>query len=168
MKRLAMESPLGALTLVEADGRLVALEWGRTPDSDATTPLLARAKAAVEAYFAGSRQRFDLPLGLEGSAFQKKAWAAMAAIPWGEVRTYGDLAARIGSSARAMGAACRTNPLPIVIPCHRVVGAGGALTRYSGGDGLSTKQALLALEGALGRIDMPARTTNASRGEFVR
>ena len=153
MTHLSMDSPLGPLTLIEHNGRLVAIDWERAP-KDELSPLLIRARAAMQAYFAGKREPFDLPLGLEGSDFQKKAWAAIANIPWGEVRTYGEVAARIGSSARAMGAACRTNPLPIIIPCHRVVGANGALTGYSGGEGLSTKQALLALEGPLEQSDL--------------
>lgn len=148
MNHLAIESPFGPLTLFEAGDRLVAIEWGSTP-ADGATRLLARAKAQLEAYFARRLRRFDLPLGPEGSAFQKKAWAAIAAVPWGEVRTYGEIAARLGSSPRAVGAACRTNPLPIVVPCHRIVGAKGALTGYTGGDGIATKRKLLALEGVL-------------------
>ena len=148
MNHLAMESPLGPLTLFAADDRLVSIEWGRVP-ADGRTPLLVRAKAELEAFFAGRLRRFDLPLGPSGTVFQKKAWAAIAQVPWGEVRTYGAIALALASSPLAVGAACRTNPLPIVVPCHRVVGAGGALTGYSGGEGLATKRRLLALEGAL-------------------
>ena len=94
---------------------------------------------------------FDLPLAPEGTAFQKRVYAAMQRIPFGGMRSYGELAAELGSAARAVGGACGSNPLPIVIPCHRVVAAGGGLGGFSGGAGASTKTWLLHHEGALPR-----------------
>ena len=146
--QLSLHSPLGELTLREADGALVALDWGRGARLS-PTPLLSEAKAQLESYFDGDLRRFDLPLSPEGSDFQRAVWHAMAAIPYGEVRSYGEIARAIGSAARAVGGACAANPLPVLIPCHRVVAANGAMGGYSGGEGLATKGALLRLEGAI-------------------
>lgn len=147
MPQLSLHSPVGELTLFEHDGRIVALEWGWVEDQE-PTPVLEEARRQLEEYFSGDRQAFDLPLDpAGGTAFQGRVWAAMRAIPFGTVRTYADLAAEVGSSARAVGTACGRNPLPILIPCHRVVGAGGRLGGYSGWEGTDTKKRLLALEG---------------------
>lgn len=153
MPSLALSTPLGRLTLTEADGAIVALDWSHG-EEDAATPLLVRARDQLAAYFGGRRTAFDLPLRPEGTEFQRRVWDAMLAIPHGETRTYGDLAKDLSSSARAVGTACGRNPVPILIPCHRVVGKGGALTGYSGGGGLDTKRRLLLLEGgsAQGRL----------------
>jgi len=113
-----------------------------------SSPLVRRARVQLEAYFAGQRKRFDLPLDLSrGTAFQRAVWRACARIPYGRVRSYAGLAttARRPRAARAVGQAMRANPLPIVIPCHRVVASDGALGGY--GAGLALKQKLLALEG---------------------
>jgi len=147
MPHLSIASPLGPLTALEEDGALVALEFGRAPGGG-ETPLLAEVRRQIDAYFDGRLRRFSLPLAAAGSPFQKAVWAALTAIPYGETRTYGDIAARLGSAARAVGGACARNPIPIVIPCHRVLGATGRLTGYSGAEGIATKRALLALEGA--------------------
>lgn len=147
MPNLSLWSPLGRLTLTEADGAIVALDWSHS-EEDAATPLLSRARDQLTGYFAGRRTDFDLPLRPAGTDFQRRVWDAMLAIPYGKTRAYGDLAADLSSSARAVGTACGRNPIPILIPCHRVVGKGGALTGYSGGGGLDTKQRLLELEGA--------------------
>jgi methylated-DNA-[protein]-cysteine S-methyltransferase len=100
----------------------------------------------LQDYFDGKRLTFDLPLAPHGSAFQKRVWAALCAIPPGETRSYADIARVIGSAPRAIGGANGANPIPIIIPCHRVVAADGSLGGYSGGDGPATKQYLLDLE----------------------
>lgn len=147
MPHLTLASPLGPLTVFEDDKVIVAIEFGRAPGGE-ETPLLEEAEHQLEAYFDSRLRVFSLPLAPAGSAFQQTVWKAIAAIPYGETQTYGDLATRLGSAARAVGGACGRNPIPIVIPCHRVVGAAGRLTGYSGGEGTDTKRALLALEGA--------------------
>lgn len=152
MPHLSFNSPLGFLTLHEDAGALIALDWGRAPGGGAS-PLLAAAKAQVEAYFAGRRWSFDLPLRPPGTEFQKSVWRAMRAIPFGRTRSYGDLARDLASAPRAVGGACGKNPLPLLIPCHRVLGARGALGGYSGGDGLDTKRWLLAHEARIAKGD---------------
>jgi methylated-DNA-[protein]-cysteine S-methyltransferase len=149
-------TPLGPLSVSEEAGAIVALDWGQGRDQD-DTPLLRRACAQLQQYFDGARQVFDLPLAPNGSAFQRRVWEALRAIPAGETRSYGDLAASLGTSARAIGGANAANPIPILIPCHRVVGAGGALGGYSGGDGIPTKRFLLALEARVAASGGPAR-----------
>ena len=106
-----------------------------------------RRQRQLDAYFAGHLTRFDLPLAPSGSPFEVGVWTAMAEIPYGETRVYGELAASVGSAPRAVGRACGRNPIPIVIPCHRVLAKAG-LGGYSGSGGLATKRHLLALEGA--------------------
>ncbi|WBV43121.1 methylated-DNA--[protein]-cysteine S-methyltransferase [Pseudoroseomonas cervicalis] len=145
MPQLSFLTPLGTLTLSEEDGAIVALDWGRGRDQE-ETPLLIAARDQVQDYFDGQRTSFDLPLAPYGSAFQQKVWAALRAIPSGETRSYAELAATIGSIARAVGQANRANPIPIIIPCHRVIGAGGKLGGFSGGEGAATKRYLLDLE----------------------
>ena len=149
MPRLTIDSPLGRLCLVEADGRLTAVEWRGDVTPGQETPLLLEAKAQLDAYFAGRRTAFDLPLAPHGSPFELSVWRLMSAIPFGETRSYGELAAALAATARDVGQACGSNPLPIFIPCHRVLAAGGALGGYSGGKGTETKRQLLVLEGAL-------------------
>lgn len=114
----------------------------------AETPLLLRARVQLQDYFDGIGTDFDLPLAPIGTAFRQRVWAAMCAIPPGETRSYGDVARTLGSAARAVGQACGANPIPILIPCHRIVGAEGRMGGYSGGDGPATKRVLLALEAA--------------------
>jgi methylated-DNA-[protein]-cysteine S-methyltransferase len=140
-------SPVGRLRLVARDGALAALEWTDADLSPPTTPLLRRAAEKLERYFAGTLKVFDLPLAPEGTDHQKRVWAAMCNIPYGATGTYGALAREAKSSARAVGTACSRNPIPIVVPCHRVVAAGGRIGGYSGRGGLDTKRVLLALEG---------------------
>ncbi|MGI3776515.1 MAG: methylated-DNA--[protein]-cysteine S-methyltransferase [Janthinobacterium lividum] len=142
--QLSMQTPFGAVTLSEEDGALVALDWGWGRDQE-PTPLLRRARDQLDAYLDGTLRRFDLPLRPAGSAYQRRVWDALAEIPFGEVRTYTQLAAAAGGSARSVGQANGLNPLPVIIPCHRVVAARG-LGGYTGGEGLDTKRALLALE----------------------
>ena len=145
---VSLTSPLGFLTVFEDGGAVVAVEFGRA-GAGRGSALLNEAKRQLDAYFDGRLKRFDLPLKPAGSRFQRAVWARMRAIPYGRTRTYGALAESLGSAARAVGGACGRNPIPIVIPCHRVVGGGGWLGGYSGGDGQATKRALLRLEGAL-------------------
>jgi methylated-DNA-[protein]-cysteine S-methyltransferase len=144
---LAFTSPLGPLQLTERDGQLVSLDWNARIETDnaSATPLLMRARAALADYFAGRLTTFDLPCAPVGTPFQRRVWAEMARIPFGTTITYGELARRVGSSARAVGNACGANPLPIVLPCHRVLAASG-LGGYSGFGGADTKTWLLAHE----------------------
>lgn len=147
MPQLSFNSPFGPLTLSEEDGKIVSLDWGRGMEST-ETPVLAEARRQLDAYFDGARTTFDLPLAPPGTAFQKRVWAALQDIPFGETRSYGELAQTVGTAARAIGSACGRNPIPIIIPCHRVLTADGGLGGYSGLDGVETKHRLLALERA--------------------
>ena len=147
MPSLSIPSPIGQLTIEEEGGAIVAISWGNGALGNGS-PLLAEAVRQLAAYFAGSLTDFDLPLAPAGSPFEQRVWAAMQAIRYGQTRCYGDLAAMVGSAPRAVGGACGKNPIPIVIPCHRVLAKSG-LGGYSGEGGLETKQRLLALEGAL-------------------
>jgi methylated-DNA-[protein]-cysteine S-methyltransferase len=148
MPYLSFHSPLGMLTLSEDRGAIVSLDWGWA-DGGESTALLARAKDQLDSYFAGQLRDFDLPLAASGTDFQKRVWQAISAIPYGQVARYGDLARAVGSAPRAVGGACGRNPIPIIVPCHRVLGSNGAFGGYSGWDGLDTKRYLLGLEGAL-------------------
>lgn len=143
-----MPSPLGRLTIFEEGGAITALIWGGK-SAGKPTKLLEDAKRQLAAYFAGKRKEFDLPLLSEGSPDEQRIWALMAKIPYGETRSYGDLARDLHLDPRAVGHACGRNPLPIFLPCHRVVSADGELGGYSGNGGAETKRKLLVLEGAL-------------------
>ena len=146
MNTRTIETPIGPLTLQADEAAVTAIRFGADGAQDAS-PLLDAAEAQLREYFAGARRTFDLPLAPHGTAFQQRVWAALRAIPYGETRTYGELAAAIGSpnASRAVGMANHRNPISIVIPCHRVIGANGTLTGYAGG--LEVKRRLLALEG---------------------
>lgn len=149
MSYLAYNSPVGPLTLFEEDGRIIAVEWGWPPETDEPpAPVLEQARDQLDAYFEGKLKQFDLPLDPMGTPFQKKVWQALASIPFGATRSYGALAAELGTAPRALGGACGRNPIPILIPCHRVLAADGGLGGYSGLDGTDTKRFLLDLEGA--------------------
>lgn len=148
---LTIDSPLGALVLRSAGGALTSLDWAAGPKDEPDEVLRAAALQLAD-YFAGRRTAFDLPLRPAGSAFQQRVWAAMGEIPYARTATYGDLAHRLGTAARAVGGACGRNPLPIIIPCHRVVGGQGKPGGYSGHGGLETKGWLLAHE----RAHLPA------------
>ncbi len=147
LARLTVQSPVGPLTLTERDGHIAALDWG-DDHCDDETELLCRARHQLDAYFDGALRRFDLPLAPEGSDYQRRVWRKLADIPYGETLSYGAFAKASSTGARAAGTACATKPLPILLPCHRVVGGDGALGGYSGGDGLATKSYLLRMEGA--------------------
>ena len=145
---LSVPSPIGKLWLQEEDGALVRVSF--QPDAasqtEEETPLLGQAKQQLAEYFAGQRQAFDLPLRMQGTPFQQKVWAALRTIPYGETRSYGQIAVQVGNpkAGRAVGMANNRNPIAIIVPCHRVIGANGSLTGYAGG--LNVKQELLALE----------------------
>ena len=141
-------SPVGPLSIEEKDGALVAVRW-RKARQERPTPLLEDAVRQVRAYLARERRGFDLPLAPEGSAFEQQVWAAMQRIPYGETRSYGEIAQETGGMPQDVGSACGSNPLPIIIPCHRVLAGGGRLGGYSGKGGLETKTTLLVLEGRL-------------------
>ena len=148
MPRLSVDTPVGVLTLTEEEGAIIRVAWQAGGVDE--TPLLRRAQAQIDAYFAGTRRAFDLPLRVGGSEFQRAVCAAMLEIPHGETCTYGEIARDLDQSAQAVGRACGGNPIPVLIPCHRVMGAGGKLTGYSGQGGVETKLALLRHEGAGG------------------
>lgn len=145
-RRLTVASPLGPLTLTAEHGAVTALDWGTADDSRPGDPLLDEAAGQLDAYFTGRLQRFDLPLQPAGTAFQRRVWDLMLTIPYGQTWTYGTMARHLGSAARAVGGACGRNPIPIIIPCHRVVGGGNSPGGYSGQGGLVTKAHLLDLE----------------------
>ncbi|MHB1206834.1 MAG: methylated-DNA--[protein]-cysteine S-methyltransferase [Rhodospirillaceae bacterium] len=145
MPQLSLHSPIGDLTLSAEDEHIVALDWGWGRDQE-PTPVLQRAVAQLEDYFDGKLKTFDLPLRPDGSAFHRAVWRIMLEIPCGQVLTYGEISARLKASARAVGTACGRNPIPVIIPCHRVIGTGG-LGGYSGDGGVDTKVVLLRLEG---------------------
>jgi methylated-DNA-[protein]-cysteine S-methyltransferase len=148
MPRLSLPSPMGRLTLLEEGGVITALIWGGK-SAGKPTRLLEDAKRQLAGYFAGRRKEFDLPLAPEGSSDEQRVWALMAKIPYGETRSYGELARDLKLSPRVVGHACGRNPLPIFLPCHRVVSADGELGGYSGQGGVETKRKLLLLEGSL-------------------
>ena len=147
--RCTIESPVGPLTITAADGAITAVNFAPGGGPRPNGGVLADAARQLTEYFAGTLRAFDLPLVPQGTAFRRRVWAAMQAIPYGQTRSYGDLARDLDSAPRAVGGACGANPIPLIIPCHRVVGAGGALGGFSGGAGCDTKRQLLALEGAL-------------------
>jgi methylated-DNA-[protein]-cysteine S-methyltransferase len=146
-RRLTVETDTGPVTLMEEDGHICRVTWGGSPGGD-ETPLLQNAAQQLRAYFAGKLQLFDLPLAPQGSDFYLAVWREMLAIPYGRTRSYGDLAKATGGIARAVGTACGANPIPIFIPCHRVLAADRQLGGFSGGKGPETKAYLLRLEGA--------------------
>lgn len=173
MAETIYQSPLGPMRIREAYGHITHLDWGaavgddlpagddangqvpqqvpqRTPHADVPrgddTPLLNRAVHQLNAYFFCGLRAFDLPVAPAGTPFQQAVWQQMQAIPYGEARTYGEIARWLRSAARAVGVACGRNPIPIIIPCHRVVAAGG-LGGFSGAGGVETKHWLLELEG---------------------
>ncbi len=154
-----IDSPVGPLLLAAGQDGLHLIEFqsprhpmARLPEwREDSNAMLDATRAQLDEYFAGTRKDFDLPLAPQGTAFQKDVWRTLATIPYGETVSYAQLAQRVGkpTAMRAVGAANGRNPLPIVLPCHRVIGADGSLTGFGGG--LPTKQFLLELEGALPR-----------------
>ncbi len=149
MTCLAVPTPLGPLTIREDGGAIVELKWG--DGGYGTSDLLVQAARQVTDYFAHRRETFDLPLRVEGSDLQRRVCAAMSAIPFGHTRTYGEIADELGVPAQAIGQACGGNPIPVIIPCHRVLGA-TSLGGFSAPGGVETKVALLKHEGAAGLL----------------
>ena len=145
-QQLSLHSPVGDLTISADGGAIVAIDWGWVTEQT-ETPLLVEARRQLHDYFDGKRSDFALALAPAGTDYQRRVWQALCAIPPGSTRTYADIARAVGGSPRAVGGANGRNPIPIVIPCHRVVATGG-IGGYSGGDGLPTKRFLLALERA--------------------
>jgi len=150
-----MDSPIGELRLVERDGEVTQIEFSPFRDGDGrprgerddADPVLAETARQLTAYFAGDLTDFDLPLAPVGSDFQQRVWKELRTIGYGETASYGEIALRLGmtnAASRAVGLANGRNPIPVVIPCHRVIGANGTLTGYAGG--LDRKQRLLELE----------------------
>ena len=155
---MQMASPVGTLKLVANDTALVAVLWeNENPKrirlaeliEQVNHPILLATQKQLTEYFAGTRQQFDLPLDFEGTEFQKKVWQALLTIPFGETRSYRDIAEQVGNvkAVRAVGAANGKNPISIIAPCHRVVGANGKLVGFAGG--LDNKEILLKLESSL-------------------
>ncbi|MPZ63810.1 MAG: methylated-DNA--[protein]-cysteine S-methyltransferase [Propionibacteriales bacterium] len=146
-----MDSPVGRLRIAGDGHSVTAIDFephgepvGERDDSD---PVLVEARRQLTAYFAGEREEFDLALAPSGTPFQLKVWEALRSIPYGQTASYGDIARRLGlgpRGSRAVGTANGANPIPVVVPCHRVIGADGNLTGYGGG--LDRKQTLLSLE----------------------
>lgn len=159
-----IDSPIGRLRLVEHDGRLVAIDFSpfdeqrrvlvgggagsaADGDRDDTVPVLVETIRQLGEYFAGERTTFDVPMAAVGTEFQHRVWAELVKIPYGVTVTYGEIARRLGlgnAASRAVGSANGSNPIPVIVPCHRVIGANGKLTGYAGG--LDRKQTLLELE----------------------
>jgi methylated-DNA-[protein]-cysteine S-methyltransferase len=148
MPCLTISSPLGPITLTERNEQLTSLDWRGSTERD-ETPLLREAQRQLAAYFARRLREFDLPIALNGTAFRQRVWVAMRAIPYGETRSYGEIAMELGSAPRAVGGACGKNPVAIIVPCHRILASGRQIGGYSGGAGIETKRSLLALEGAV-------------------
>jgi len=156
-----IDSPVGALKLVASDRGLVAILWQNDKPSrvrlgelveDAAHPILVDTERQLGEYFAGKRRTFSMALDMRGTPFQRNVWEALLAIPFGETRSYGQLAKQLGNAkaGRAVGAANGRNPLSIVVPCHRVIGSSGKLTGFAGG--LETKAQLLSIEESGGKL----------------
>ena len=144
-----IDTPVGALTVYSQEGKLTRVSWTRGRFESA--PEIDAALSQLEAYFSGDLTEFDLPIDVQASEFQRDVCDAMRLIPFGETRTYGELAQDLGAPAQAIGGACGGNPLPVIIPCHRVLGA-NSLGGYSGHGGVETKIWLLRHEGAAGLL----------------
>jgi len=145
-----VETPIGTLGITASERGLTSVRWSAKGLPDDSSALLDEAATQLDAYFAGELIDFDLPLELDGTEFQRRCWLALATIPYGQTVSYGEQARRLGlgpDAARAVGAANGQNPIPVILPCHRVVGADGALTGFGGG--LHLKRFLLEHEGAL-------------------
>ena len=155
-----LNTPIGTLRLLSNGTQLVRIEFEDQYTADhalaVQDTVLARCAGQLQGYFAGQRRCFDLPLAAQGTPFQHTVWQALADIPYGEVRSYGDIALTIGkpTAVRAVGSANGRNPLPIVVPCHRVIGSNGALTGFAGG--LPAKKLLLQLEATAGAVREPS------------
>ncbi|MDX1785941.1 MAG: methylated-DNA--[protein]-cysteine S-methyltransferase [Roseovarius sp.] len=150
MPAITVSTPIGPMTVVSDAGCITAIDWRQTHAND-STPELEEARRQLTAYFAGSLTEFDLPLRIDASGFQRDVCDQIAAIPHGETRTYGQIAKALGAPAQAVGSGCGGNPIPVIIPCHRVLGANG-LGGFSAKGGVETKVWLLRHEGAAGLL----------------
>jgi len=166
----SIDSPVGELKLIASDRGLLAILWQNdsprrvrlaAQTEDANHPILLKTESQLAEYFTGKRQHFDLPLDPQGTPFQLAVWDALLAIPYGETRSYGQLARQLGNpnATRAVGAANGRNPISIIVPCHRVVGSTGKLTGFAGG--LNTKSFLLELEARTLLLTAAARPSAA-------
>lgn len=147
---LSFDSPVGAISVFARNDKIVGLVMGGpSAESIGKSKVLNAAKSQLQKYFAGKLREFDLPVLLEGTEFQRAVWSEISKIGFGETATYSDIAAAIGKplASRAVGGAVGSNPVPLIVGCHRVLGHGGRITGYSGGEGLPTKRILLKLEG---------------------
>ena len=146
---ISFDSPIGSITVEATNEKITGLRMGQPSSDFGSSKVLREAKKQLQAYFAGKLTKFDLPVDLQGTEFQKSVFKQIAKIGYGKTVTYSDIAAKIGKplAARAVGGAVGSNPVPIIVACHRVLGAAGKITGYSGGDGLPTKRLLLKLEG---------------------
>lgn len=146
MNTAYLNTKVGCLKITEQDGFITNIDFVRESKESAESPVLSKAVQQLEAYFNGTAKNFDLPLCPKGTEFQKKVWQALQQIPYGETRCYQDIAAAIGNenASRAVGMANNKNPIPIIIPCHRVIGKNGKLVGYAGG--IDIKEELLELE----------------------
>lgn len=149
MEEITVETRFGALTIRAEDGSITRVRWGGRESS--SLALLRNAARQLAEYDAGERQAFDLPIRVTGAPLQRAVCDVMREIPFGETMTYGEIARRVGASAQAVGQACGRNPVSVLVPCHRVLGAKG-LTGFSGGAGIETKVALLRHEKAAGLL----------------
>ncbi|CAI3940146.1 DNA repair enzyme Ada (O6-methylguanine-DNA--protein-cysteine methyltransferase) (AdaB) (PDB:6RLA) (PUBMED:29061663) [Commensalibacter communis] len=144
MSQISFHSPVGELSIAEDDGFIVSVDWGWGSLQE-ETPLLIEAKKQFNAYFDGQLKQFELPVRPFGTNYQLKVWQALKDIPYGETCSYQELVKIVGGSPRSIGGANGANPIPLIIPCHRVIGKNG-LGGYSGGEGIETKEYLLNME----------------------
>jgi methylated-DNA-[protein]-cysteine S-methyltransferase len=140
------ETAMGKFGIRASDDVVTGIFFGGLPRQMGENALCREAARQIGEYMAGKRKVFELPVQLAGTGFQNAVWEALRAVPWGETRTYGQIAAMLGreNAARAVGGACRINPIPLIVPCHRIIGSNGSLTGFAGG--LDMKRALLRLE----------------------
>lgn len=143
-----IQSPFGSLSVFESKGQITSLEWGDKTQGK-LSDVLMEARDQLEGYFNGKLKDFNLPLKISGSAFQKNVCLLILQIPFSKTWTYSDIAKKLNSSARPVGGACGRNTIPIIIPCHRVLGMNKKMTGFSGSGGIKTKEALLNHEGWL-------------------
>lgn len=145
---LSFESPIGAITIESTNEKITRLTIGETKPHLGSSKILGEARRQLNAYFAGKLTTFDLPVQLEGTEFQKAVWKQIAKVGFGKTTSYAKIAEKLGKplASRAVGGAVGANPVPLIVGCHRVLGASGKITGYSGGEGLPTKRLLLQLE----------------------
>ncbi len=145
---ISFESPIGAITIESANEKITRLTIGETKPHFGSSKILSEAKRQLNAYFAGKLTAFDLPVQLKGTEFQKAVWKQIAKVGFGKTTSYAKIAEKLGKplASRAVGGAVGANPVPLIVGCHRVLGASGNITGYSGGEGLPTKRLLLQLE----------------------